>query len=88
MGRGVKAVPLQCSPKSSGISHIRHFEDVENSGKGGKETFAAYCIEGRCERRSQWVNATHALKRSAGVSYPSVFRGRSLNCLATALSFA
>ena len=39
-------------------------------------------------RRFQRVDATHALKRSAGVSYPSVFRGRSLSCLATALSFA
>jgi hypothetical protein len=42
----------------------------------------------RLERRSQLVDATHALKRSAGVSYPSVIRGRSLSCLATALSFA
>ena len=41
-----------------------------------------------CAGRSQWIDATHALKRSAGVSYPSVFRGRSLSCLATALSFA
>ena len=37
---------------------------------------------------AQPVDATHALKRSAGVSCPSVFRGRSLRCLATALSFA
>lgn len=36
----------------------------------------------------QPVAATHALNRSAGVSYPSVFRGLSLSCLATALSFA
>ena len=40
------------------------------------------------EGRSQLIDATHALKRSAGVSYPSVIRGRSLSCLATALSFA
>jgi hypothetical protein len=32
--------------------------------------------------RSQPIEATHALKRSAGVSYPSVFRSRSLSCLA------
>ena len=43
---------------------------------------------GRFERWSQLIDATHALKRSAGVSYPSVIRGRSLSCLATALSFA
>jgi transposase len=42
----------------------------------------------RFGRRFQRIDATHALKRSAGVSYPSVFRGRSLSCLATALSFA
>ncbi len=30
---------------------------------------------------------THALKRSAGVPLLSVFRGRSLSCLATAHSF-
>jgi hypothetical protein len=38
--------------------------------------------------RFQQVDATHALNRSAGVSYPSVIRGRSLSCLATALNFA
>ena len=37
---------------------------------------------------TQVVEVTHALNRSAGVSYPRVFRGRSFNCLATALSFA
>jgi hypothetical protein len=39
-------------------------------------------------RRSQVIDTTLALKRSAGVSYPSVIRGLSLSCLATALSFA
>jgi hypothetical protein len=39
-------------------------------------------------RRFQRVEATHRLKCSAGVSYPSVLRGRLLSCLATALSFA
>jgi hypothetical protein len=46
--------------------------------KGGNRTFAALCIEVCYAERSQPVNATHALKRSAGVSYPSVIRGRSL----------
>jgi virginiamycin A acetyltransferase len=42
----------------------------------------------RYDGRSQLIDATHGLKRSAGVSYPNVIRGRSLSCLATALSFA
>ena len=33
------------------------------------------------------VDATHVLNRSAGVSNPSVLRGLSFNCRATALSF-
>ena len=36
----------------------------------------------------QPVDATHALNRSAGVSNPSVLRGRSFNWRATAFSFA
>jgi hypothetical protein len=32
-------------------------------------------------RLPQLVDATHALKRSAGVSYSSALRGRSLSCL-------
>ena len=42
----------------------------------------------RFQRWFQRMDATHALNRCAGVSYPSVFRGRSFSCLATALSFA
>ena len=34
---------------------------------------------------AQPVDATHALNRSAGVSYANVFRGRSFNCRATDL---
>jgi hypothetical protein len=37
---------------------------------------------------AQPIDATHALKRSAGVSNPSVLRGRSFNCRATAFNFA
>jgi hypothetical protein len=36
--------------------------------------------------RSQPVDATHALKRSAGVSNSNVLRGRSFSRRATALS--
>jgi hypothetical protein len=36
----------------------------------------------------QPVDATHTLNRSAGVSYPSVLRGRSLSCRAMAFNFA
>ncbi|MEH6648250.1 hypothetical protein, partial [Sulfitobacter sp.] len=36
-------------------------------GKGGELTFAALGIDVRYARRSQLVDATHALKRSAGV---------------------
>ena len=38
--------------------------------------------------RIQPVDATHWLNRSAGVWKPNVFLGRSLSCLATALSLA
>ena len=38
--------------------------------------------------RSQPVDATHWLNRSAGVSKFNVFLGRSFSCLATALSLA
>ena len=36
----------------------------------------------------QPIDATHALNRSAGVSYSSVLRGRSFNRRAMAFSFA
>ena len=42
----------------------------------------------RLQLRAQPVDATHALNRSAGVSYYRVLRGRSFNWRATALSFA
>ncbi len=61
---------------------------AESYPVGSKRKFAALRLNGRFGRRSQLIDARHALKRSAGVSYPSVFRGRSLSCLATALSFA
>jgi hypothetical protein len=38
--------------------------------------------------RIQPIDATHALNRSAGVSYSRVLRGRSFNRRATAFSFA
>lgn len=37
--------------------------------------------------RVQLVDATHALNRSAGASYPNVLRGRSFSRRATALSY-
>jgi hypothetical protein len=37
---------------------------------------------------AQPIDATHALKRSSGVSNPSVLSGRSFNWRATAFSFA
>ena len=45
-------------------------------------------VNGGFGRWAQPVDATHALNRSAGVSYSNVFRGRSFNCRATALSLA
>jgi uncharacterized protein len=45
-------------------------------------------VMGRFVRRSQPVNATHALNFCAGVLNSKVLRGRSFNCRATALSLA
>ncbi|MBL4801875.1 MAG: hypothetical protein JKY45_08265 [Emcibacter sp.] len=52
---------------------------------GGERPFAAFGINGSYARWFQRIDATHALKRSAGGSYPSVFRGRSLSSLAIAI---
>ena len=74
------------SPKNGGFWNA--YAGAAFNDKGGEPPFAAACTKVSYARRSQLVDATHALKRSAGVSYPSVIRGRSLSCLATALSFA
>ena len=47
-----------------------------------------YLMNVRYGRRSQPVDATHSANFSAGVWYCKVLRGRSLSCLAIALSFA
>jgi len=51
---------------------------------------AMYCatLNFRLGLQIQMVDATNALNLSAGVSYPSVFLGRSFSCRATAFSFA
>ena len=58
--------------------------------RAGFHTVAAACIDGNDEFKLwiQPVDATHALNRSAGVSYPSVLRGRSLSSRAIAFNFA
>jgi len=46
------------------------------------------CLNDRFWLHHQPVNATHALNRSASVSYPNVLRGRSFNCRATLFNVA
>jgi len=50
-------------------------KNVRNSYLGTKSPETTGKMSGRFVRRAQLVDATHALKRSAGVSYPTALSG-------------
>jgi hypothetical protein len=67
--------------RSDGMLELvtHHWAEISTSRKMASGSYV---------RRFQLIDATHSANFSAGVWYCKVFLGRSLSCLATALSFA